>query len=295
MSNKIFYTILAMLAILNFFVLEQKLTFKDSANLEITILDVGQGDSILIKTPNNSYGLIDTGKGTKIMEELGNSLPFFTKTFEFLILTHPDADHIEGFLYLFDRFEFKNIFFNKINKDSDLYFKVIEKLRFSDSKVYSLTDLNDFKLNSIDFDILWPTSLNLTEFEYDPNESSISLKINYKNFSFYSAGDLGDDNELLTLINLKDKQSDILKVSHHGSQTSTSLDFLDELKPKVSVISLGKDNPYNHPHSTTIQELESVVTNIFRTDINGRVKIETDGDQIYITPHFGEGLIVTAK
>lgn len=294
MSNKAFYSILAILAILNLFIFDQRIAFPANDKLEITILDIGQGDSILIKTPENSYGLIDTGKGSAILEELANTTPFFTKTFDFVILTHPDADHIEGFLSILDKYEFKNVFFNKIDKESSLYDEVTLRLKYTNSHIYSIEELNDFEINNVVFDILWPKSLDLSEFEVDPNESSVALKISYKNFSIYSAGDLGEINEIKSVENLEDRSIDILKVSHHGSKTSTSTQFLDFIDEKAAIISLGKDNSYGHPDSSTIKELEAFNQNIYRTDLNGRIKISTDGDSIELKPEIGEALQLSA-
>lgn len=295
MINKVYYIILLCLTLFNVFLLDQRISFPVTNELEITFLDVGQGDSILIKTPNNNYGLIDTGKGSKVMEELSDTLPFFTKTFNFIILTHPDADHVEGFLSLLDRYEFKNIFIEKVPKDTSLYSEIVNRSRFSNSNIYSITDINDFEIDGITFDILWPQSLDLNQFKEDVNESSIAVTIKYKEFSMYSAGDLGEENELKSIANLDDKEMDILKIGHHGSKTSTSLEFLKAINVKIGVIPVGKNNPYNHPNIETIKELESSKANIYRTDLDGRIKVKTDGEEIQVLSKYREDLKLSAK
>lgn len=295
MINKIYYIAILALFLFNFFLIDQRVSFLVTDELEITFLNVGQGDSILIKTPNNSYGLIDTGKGSIIMEELSETLPFFTKTFNFVILTHPDADHVEGFLGMIDRYEFKNIFIEKVPKESSIYEEILERIGNLNTNLYSITDLNDFELDGVTFDILWPQKLDLTEFEEDVNESSIALTLNYKDFVMYSAGDLGEENELKSIDNLQNKEVDVLKVGHHGSETSTSSEFLKATNVKVGVISVGKNNSYNHPNAETISELKEQNANIYRTDRDGRIKIKTNGSEIFISSQYGKMLEINAN
>ncbi len=294
MNRKIFILIVAFLLIFNISLFLEK--DHSSNDLEVTVLNIGQGDSILIKTPDNNYGLIDAGRGNKVMEELSNTLPFYVNTFDFIILTHPDADHVEGFLSIFEKYQIKNVFIEKVPKETEIYNSIINKLKkLNNTKVYSVTQNNDFKIGEVIFNIVWPDTLELDKYKDDVNQTSIGVVIEYKDFELYSAGDLGKVNEVKSLYDLKDKSIDVLKVGHHGSKSSTSSEFLDLTHIKIAAISVGNNNPYHHPNSETMKLLEDANLNIYRTDEDGRIKIQTDGELIQLSTQNGTYMEESAK
>lgn len=248
-----------------------------STTLEIIFLDVGQGDSILIRTPSNSYGLIDAGRGTNILLPLGNYMPNNVRNLEFVILTHPDADHIEGFLQLAKRYTISNLFINKTFKESLLLNEILLLVKEKSIKNFSLYAGNDFKIDSLNFDILWPIGISTLLEENNTNESSIALLLKYRNFELYTAGDLGKSNELASLVGNINIKADVLKVGHHGSSTSSDETFITRLDPEVAVIQVGENNPYGHPTNETLKLIEEKEIKIYRTDKAGSIKISTDG------------------
>jgi len=283
MNKKLLHKVLNLLIILavsiNFVLVSETGRFRNSL-LEIYFLDIGQGDSILIKTPDNRYGLIDSGKGMKVLSELAEVMPRFNKVIDFVIATHPDADHIEGFMGVLKNYQIKNFFIGRTDKHNELYEEVKNLIFEKHIKNYSLESANDFSIDGLDFDLVWPDSTNSNKDLSITNETSISFIMKFHNFSVYSAGDLGKENELKS-IHSSLETVDVLKVSHHGSNSSTSKEFLAKLLPKLSVISVGKGNSYGHPTPQVVENIESINSQILRTDESGRITIKTNGYKLW--------------
>jgi competence protein ComEC len=283
--KKIVNLVLAILFLTNFILWSELLSIQLQNNdeLEIVFLDVGQGDSILIKTSENNFGLIDTGKGKKVEEELIEDIPFYINNLEFVLLTHADADHIEGTLGLLESYNIENLFINRTPKKNALISELKHKIMGSETNVLGLHSENDFKLDDVYFDILWPTENFSSE---DTNNESIALIIKYGNFEMYSGGDLESEFEILSLKNFEDSNAEIevYKAGHHGSKTSGSLEFLKLLSPENSVIPVGTSNPYGHPSPEVLENYSKL--NIFyqRTDINGKITVKSDGVSYEIIP-----------
>lgn len=251
-----------------------KLNISDS-EVEIVFLDVGQGDSILIKD-NDTVGLIDAGPNNNISYQIEKFLPHSKHTIDFAIATHMDKDHIEGFISILHTYKVKNFFINRANKDNNLTSELKNELLKTNTNVYEIYSDNDFSSGNLNFDILWPSKNELSK---ETNENSVGILIKYKEFEMFTAGDLGKDNELKAFKDFSDEQIDIdvLKVGHHGSLTSTSQELIDLIEPEVAIVSVGKNNSYHHPNPNTIELLESNSLKIIRTDQVGNIKLKTNG------------------
>ncbi|GAB4285807.1 MAG: hypothetical protein Kow0081_3730 [Candidatus Dojkabacteria bacterium] len=247
-------------------------------HLEITFLDVGQGDSILIKTPSNSFGLIDGGRGKRVIEELEQVLPDSFYEFSFIIITHPDADHAEGIIHVLNKYDTKRIFLNEIAEPTEIYHNLSEVITSKNIPNYTLSSENDFVVGELLFDIIWP-SPELNSYRTDDlNDISTGFIMQYKNLTFYSAGDLSSKYEEKVFNTYKTIDPiDIFKAGHHGSKTSSSKKMLEISRPKVAIFSAGLNNSYGHPHKEVIQNFNDVNAQQFRTDIMGRISVETDG------------------
>lgn len=226
-------------------------------------LDVGQGDSTLIRTPEGMYILIDTGAGELALEELGRYFPISSNTIELLIISHFDKDHIGALGELLRTYNVKNVIFNENYADYISrylnYLKDINKLEEVDMKVGCCVVLDFIDTgNTID----------------DDNSNSLAFKLKYKDIEMFFGGDLPSS--------VEDKIADVigdievLKVSHHGSRESTSMFFLNLIKPEYSLISSGENNSYGHPHNEVLINLNGVGSKILRTDISGTQVILVD-------------------
>lgn len=253
---------------------------------EITFIDVGQGDSILIKTPNNYYGIIDGGPSNNLVSKVENLLPENQNYIDFILITHPDKDHIHGFVELIKSYNIGTIFINKYNKDSSSLKAIEQLIQEKSIENYSLNENTDFSIDGVYFDIIWPSKdLNVYDF-YDFNETSISAHINYRDFDFITMGDLSSSFEKQAIRNLDSNNLndiELFKGSHHGSRFSGDQELFQLISPRYTVFSTGANNTYGHPSLEVIQNALQVNSEVIRTDIDGNIKFSiTSGNDFEV-------------
>lgn len=276
MKKKIIYITLNFLLILILFQCSietnKNIVSDNIKGMIVHFIDVGQGDSILIQV-NSKNLLIDSGPSTskdKLLKYI-NSLKI--SKFDYIIATHPHEDHIGNMSYIIDNFEVLNFYAPKISSNTKAFETMIESLVMKDLKIKVLKP----NIKSIDLgentkvDVFSPIS---NEYENINNFSSI-IKISYGNNSFLFTGDSEELSEKEVLSKGYDLKSDVLKIGHHGSSSSTSKRFLDAVDPYIAVISAGKDNSYGHPSQEVLSRLKDLT--IYRTDLNGNILIKSDG------------------
>lgn len=251
-------------------------------NLVVNFLDIGQGDATLIITPKFYKILIDVGPDLTILSKLSKYLLFFDNKIDFIILTHPDIDHLAGIVDVLKRYKVGAILFNGVSKDHIYYQEFLKIVYKKQIPIFVVSEGQVIKLSDgVNFKILSPSENLLTEkLKKDDNLTSIVAKLIYNNNSFLFTGDAPDslEKELLKF----DLKSDILKVAHHGSKTSSSIKFLETVKPIFSVISVGINNKYGHPYQIVLERLKSINSKILRTDINGDIQIISDGSNLIV-------------
>lgn len=248
---------------------------QDNVNLEVYFLDVGQADSILIKL-EDEYMLIDAGNnedGVKLVNyfnELG------IKEFKYVFGTHPHEDHIGGMDDIINNFKIDNYYMPDKITTTKTFEDVLDALINNNLQYTILEKGDEFNLSSANFKVIYAGDET-----NDINDSSIVLKLTYGNNSFLLTGDATSNVEK-TLLNDNIK-SDVLKVAHHGSNYSSTDEFLDVVSPKYAVISAGKNNSYNHPSNSTLKKLNDRNIKLYRTDLDGTIKFTSDGENITIT------------
>lgn len=245
--------------------------------MDVHFIDVGQGDCILIRTPKNKTILIDGGtpeSGKKIMEFLKKN---HIKKINLLIVTHPDVDHIGGLPKLMKSIKIDKILDSGKLYTTKAYRKYINQIAKQKIPVEIVEKNQMIKLDSS----VKIRVLNTYEPFRDNNESSIALKVTYKEMDFLFMADIEKEQEK-RLMKTENLHADILKVAHHGSRTSTSLSFLKEVNPKVAILTYGKKNDYGHPVDQVIKNLFEVNAFIFSTAVFGNITINTNGHDYYI-------------
>lgn len=250
--------------------------------LHLYFLDVGQGDALLLQTPEGKWGMVDTGRSPDLLSKVQEFMPTTNRELEFVVLTHPDADHIESVLEVLTAYKVKYLFWNKTAKQNGLISELKNLVTSTDTIDMPLKENNDFVVGCCTkFNVLWPSKDFDTYHETESNNISIALLVSYKDFDVFTAGDLPTEFEdkLVRLSDVKQTQVEVLKVGHHGSRTSTSNEFLRLLNPEIGIISVGKGNSYGHPTPEVIQNLANNHVQILRTDLLGNVEISTDGEQ----------------
>ncbi|PIR73863.1 MAG: hypothetical protein COU40_00190 [Candidatus Moranbacteria bacterium CG10_big_fil_rev_8_21_14_0_10_35_21] len=286
--RKIIYTGLVFLLVLALLVGGIIFFYQKNQALEVIILDVGQGDAILISEGSNQI-LIDGGtSGKKLLEKLGEYIPFWDRQIEGIITTHPDQDHIGGLIDAFQTYKIKTIFKTEA-RSSSLVFSALEKAiekekparnAFGKAEAGGMEIVEAKKGVKIKFpsgaeiDIQYPfASLNKLN-EKDSNAGSVVAKLIFGENSFLFTGDLPSTQEAELIKNKVALKANILKVGHHGSKYSTSQEFLNEVKPEEAIISVGKNNRYGHPTPEVLERLKNIGAQIFRTDETGDIKYE---------------------
>ena len=235
-----------------------------NGNLEVVMFDVGEADSMLISTPSKKVNiLIDTGRGIDI-----NNIIIYLKSIgisklNYLIITHGDEDHIGGALYLIDNFKVDNVILNK-GDYTELEVELITHLKNKNIKYTN-------NINKIPLLGSYMYLLNTKEFSNE-NDNSIVTYFEYQKYKFLFMGDSSSKTEEYLINNYNLTNISFLKVGHHGSNTSSSTHFINKITPKVSLISVGRNNFYHHPNKEVLTNLSNSV--IYRTDINKSIKIK---------------------
>lgn len=251
-----------------------KIDAKVEGNLSVSFIDVGQADSILIRNGNYNM-LIDAGNN-----EDGEKLVNYFKSlgieeFTYVFATHPHEDHIGGMDDIINNFKIDNYYMSNKLSTTKTFMDVLDALDGRNLK-YTVPNKGDtLKLGDANIKVIYPG-----DDKSNINDSSIVLKITYGKNSFLLTGDATSNVE--RKIYNEDIKSDVLKVAHHGSSYSSTDVFLDRVKPYYAVISVGKNNIYNHPSNKTLEKLNKRNIKVYRTDLEGTIVFISDGDNLSV-------------
>ena len=255
--------------------------------LEVNFFDIGQGDAAFIETPKGQQVLIDGGPSSKILEKLGKEMPFWDRDIDLVILTHPEADHLSGLIDVLKKYKVRNILWTGIIRDTPEYKEWQKLIREEGAKIFIASKGQKIKMaNDISIDVLFPfESAEGKEFE-NSNDTSVVSRLVLGHNSFIFTGDISEiaEKELISAYSCSDScefatlDSDVLKIAHHGSKTSSSEGFLQVVSPEVAIISVGKNNSYGHPTPETLENLNKYGIKVLRTDESGDIKIISDGE-----------------
>ena len=237
----------------------------------VDFIDVGQADSILIMTQDKAM-LIDAGNN-----EDGEDVVEFIKSkgitkLDYVIGTHPHEDHIGGMDDVIKNFDIGTIYMPKITTNTKTYEDVITEIENKNLQISEAKKGDTFFLGNANCEFMTDSILDKNNL----NLSSIVTRITFGNTSFLFTGDAETENEETRTW----PKTDVLKVGHHGSDTSSSEEFLKQVSPKTAIISVGKDNVYGHPSDETIKKLQNLGTTIYRTDELGTIELISDGNNI---------------
>ncbi len=249
------------------------LKFSSGPDFKVVFFNVGQGDSALIRFPSGAKMLVDCGPNRDVLHKLGEYLPFYDRTLDYLLITHPDMDHYGGCSDVLKRYEVKNIITNGGEKEGDSYWQVWEKYLALEGARVSVAVANQ-EMNDGEAKIIFygpqKDSNQLSE-----NNGSLAFRLIYGTTTVFFTGDIEEksEDEILLhycststiLSSCESLKSDYLKVAHHGSDSSSGEDFINAVSPQFAVISVGK-NRFGHPSLRVIRKLERTGAEIWRTD-----------------------------
>jgi competence protein ComEC len=254
-------------------------------NLHVGFIDVGQGDAIFIRKGSQQV-LVDGGPSPgAITLALGERMPFWDRTIDLLVLTHPHQDHLAGLVEVLRRYRVLQVLYPSLEYPSPLYdeFQGIIK----EKGVKSITAQAGQRIdlaNDLVIEVLHPQPDFFTDGEADIDNNSAVLRLEYGKVSFLLTGDIGKEAEWELVRERARLASTVLKVAHHGSNTSASPEFLAVVKPAAAVISVGVDNNFGLPDEDVLHRLVETLGkgSVYRTDTQGTIDFTTDGNKLWI-------------
>ncbi|MEK7551758.1 MAG: MBL fold metallo-hydrolase [Patescibacteria group bacterium] len=282
MKKHITYLLISLFFLLGIFLFQDFST--DDKNLHLVYCDVGQGDAIYIKTPNGKDVLVDGGPNDKVLDCLTKHMPFWDRTIDLMVATHPDADHITGLVSVLERYTVLHFVTSNTLKETGIYKRLVEAIKNEGLKpryVYQ-NDKIDFG-DGVVSNIYWPRESAFTEFNNiaKVNELSVVQLVSFGDFQALLTGDAGFSvqDRLLGLIS----DVDVLMLPHHGSKTGVSESFISTLKPSLSVISVGSKNRYGHPTTFILSLLAKYKIKTLRTDKVGEIEVVSNGETFWLS------------
>ncbi|AVD37688.1 ComEC/Rec2 family competence protein [Clostridioides difficile] len=269
MRNKIFLSILIIISLL--------IGCDKKSLLSIHMIDVGQGDSILVQTPTNKNILIDGGD--EYSKNIINSYlrQKRIKTIDIIIATHPDSDHIGSLDNVIKKFNVNSIYMPEQSTNSESYQNLINSCTDKNLAIQYLYKDDVLNIdNNINIYVLSPSYI-----QEESNLNSIVFKLTFNNNSFLFMGDAEEENEKEILRSFELNNINFIKIGHHGSNSSSSLEFIKKINPDIAAISCGYKNQYGHPHKEVIDNLKQSHVSIYRTDRIGDIVFYSDGEIIF--------------
>lgn len=268
MSN--FKTIIPIILILLLVLL---FSLRNNNQLRIHFLDVGQGDAILITTPDNQNIVIDGGPDNLLLSQLGEYLPWWETRIDYLIITHWHDDHMMGFIELLEKYQVNNVLITSHQPDNHLLCATFtDKLKDIGLEPQIVKAGETFAFT----DDLYFRILLADDYHEDFNDNSIVIRLSYKDADFLFMGDLGIEGEARLLQTGFDLQSEYLKVGHHGSKYSSSEEFLQAVSPEFCIIQSGQDNKFGHPHQEALDRLNKIGCQLSNTQYFGTISFNLD-------------------
>ena len=237
---------------------------------EVAFLNVGQGDSELIRTKAGNI-LIDAGPNNQILFEISKILPFYDRIIDLVIISHPNTDHFNGLFSLLEHYKIRAVIINNLDYPGSRYQNLLKQLKINNVLFLKGENGTKIKWDNNFISIISPLNSN-----NNVNNSSLVALLNLNQKQFLFTGDIESSVEK-KIIKYFNQPIDVLKVPHHGSQTASSEEFLNTLKPKIAVIEVGENN-YGQPHPDTLKRLNAVGAQIFRTDLDGTIQFIFDNN-----------------
>lgn len=250
---------------------------KPENGVMIHFFDVGQGDATLIETPLRQNVLIDGGPSDIIASKLDKTIPFYHRSLDAVILTHPHADHLTGLLKVVDSYEIKAFYLTGVTYNTPEYLELLSALRKNNIQTHYVIAGDTLTFGEgLRLDFLYPRADTKDKAVENINNTSIVTKLSWGSESILMTGDI--ENEEQSNLDQTQLKTTLLKVPHHCSGDGLSSKFLERASPKYAVISVGKDNKFGHPAQSCLSSLRSV--QVFRTDQDGDIDFRLTKDNL---------------
>jgi competence protein ComEC len=248
--------------------------------LRVHFLDIGQGDAILIETPENTSILVDAGSDGHVVQQLGEVLPWWQRKIDYMLITHPDHDHYGGFQSVLQKYTVGEVLWTGDEDPSRAFQSLVQDIRKRSIPMRKVIPGDVLHWPSgVTLRILWPPDSYQSK---DKNNRSLTALLSYGDEDYLLTGDLPQAEESQMMVMYPSVTAEVLKVGHHGSRTSSGTDFLVKLHPRYCIISAGKANSYGHPHAEVLTRLAEAHCEIHSTMVESRISTVTDGKSIPI-------------
>lgn len=244
---------------------------------QISFLDVGQGDAIFIQTVEGVQVLIDGGPKSAVIPKLREVMPPSDTSIDMIIITNPDADHISGFQQVLDEYTVESVLVAGTRSTTETYTQLMKKIK--DKKIKQIAAYKDMNIVLGEKSVLSVLFPDQVVRGWERNNGSIVMKLTYRETSVMLMGDATTETEKIILSTMRPQElvSQILKIGHHGSNTSTSEEWLDAVMPEIAIISAGEQNRYGHPHQEVIDRLLDRDIQVKETSKDGTITYVSDG------------------
>lgn len=245
---------------------------------KVTVLNVGQGDAILIQTPEHKNILIDAGPSGSLIYELDKHLGFFNRKIDLFVLSHPHRDHFMGMLDAVEKYPFEAIMITGVASQDPLYIDWVQSLKAQEVQILFPHHQQDWQIGKdLVLDVIYPFSGQglIGQEMHNKNNASITIilrKLDGTPLMLFS-GDAEEEQEREILMTGQETEVDVMKLGHHGSRTSSTPRFLRAVQPEIAIVSAGIDNQFKHPHPETLEKMKDFGVELYRTDLNGGVQI----------------------
>lgn len=260
--------------------------------VSMTFLDIGQGDATFVEFPDGQQMLIDCAMDGRILEALGRVMDFYDKTIDYLVVTHPDLDHYGGCQDVLERFDIKNVWYTGVDKSYDDQFNAfMYAIQEEDAQYSQISSEDVLTIASTTLHILYPDhdltiDLRISGSDKEPNanNTSVIMRFDFVKSSVLLMGDAEEELEEYLLSTYEDEILDvnILKLGHHGSDSSSILEFLEVTSPEHAIASCGFENKFGHPSRRVLKRLERMDSQVWRTDLQGDINVILRSDYFEI-------------
>ncbi|MDP2586819.1 MAG: MBL fold metallo-hydrolase [Candidatus Komeilibacteria bacterium] len=266
-----------------------------SLELKIYFFNIGQGDGMLIRTPTHENIVIDGGPDNSFLSKLGQTLPFYDRTIDLMVLTHPHADHLTGLIPVLERYKVKRVLTTGVVYQSSAYNEWLKLVNQEQAEVIYAQAGQKLIFGQVEFLVMAPLKnyhgqtiaekggeWQASDNGGNLNNTSVVIKMIYQQNSALFAGDLEIDGEAGLLASGQEVKADLLKVGHHGSDTATGHKFLAKVSPKYAVIQVGQQNKFGLPDFRVINLLTRQGVKIYRNDQHGDLTLTFNGQEIIV-------------
>ena len=253
--------------------------------LDVTFLDVGHGDAILIQTPSHHTLVVDGGPNPRVLaQQVGQRMPFGNRRIDLVVLTHSDQDYIGGLPTLLDRYDVQQALSSGIPSAAASYAAWLEALQRHGVPLTVAEAGQVLRAGGVEIEVMHPPQPRLLGTDRDDNNNSVVLRLRYGDVSFLLTGDIEAVAERYLAGQDADLGSTVLKVAHHGSASSSTVEFLDGVAPHIAIITVDQEHIFGHPSPQTLEALEERVPSqaILSTADHGAIRLRTDGVRLWV-------------